>query len=234
MSQADADGVHNAVGGAVSGAVVQAAAIHGGVRITVPGARIPVPRQLPPAPAHFTSRTAELAALDQVADGEPGDRQPAMAVVVGPGGVGKTALALAWGARGGDRFPDGQLYADMRGFSPETAVIPEDALSAFLRALGVTPERVPVELAEQTSLFRTMTAGKRLLIVVDNALSAAQVRPLVPASAGCMVLVTSRLRLDGLFSEGARFVDLAPLPQAHAVELVVRSVGRARVAGQLA
>lgn len=234
MGQADAEAVHNAVGGAVSGTVVQTAAIHGDVRIKMPGPKIRVPRQLPPAPAHFTSRTDELAALDQAADRPPGDARPAVAVVVGPGGVGKTALVLAWGTGGDARFPDGQLYADMRGFSPETAVLPEDALSAFLRALGVAPERVPVELAEQASLFRTMTAGKRLLVVVDNALSAAQVRPLVPASAGCMVVVTSRLRFDGLFSEGARFVDLAPLPQAHAVELVVRSVGRARVADELA
>ena len=154
-------------------------------------------------------------------------------MLVGPGGVGKTGLAVTWGARHADRYPDGQLYADLRGFSPEAAVVPEEALGAFLRGLGVAPERVPLELAEQAALFRTRTAGKRLLVVVDNALSAAQVRPLIPASAGCTVVVTSRLRLDGLGSDGARFVDVTPLSQAQAVELVVRAVGRSRVAGEL-
>ncbi|MFJ8912753.1 tetratricopeptide repeat protein [Amycolatopsis sp. NPDC102389] len=196
----------------------------------------PIPRQLPPVPAHFTSRTVELEALDSAAarqEDESADRSPAVTVVVGPGGVGKTALAVTWAVRNAGRFPSGQLYADLRGFSPETAVPPEDALGAFLRALGVPPERVPVELAEQAALFRTTTAGMRLLLVVDNAISAAQVRPLIPASSGCVVVVTSRLRLDGLHAEGARFVDMAPLPEEHAVELLTRSVGRSRVAGEL-
>ncbi|WP_158633206.1 tetratricopeptide repeat protein [Amycolatopsis sp. WAC 04182] len=196
----------------------------------------PIPRQLPPVPAHFTSRTAELEALDSAAAGREDDsvdRSPAVTVVVGPGGVGKTALAVTWAVRNAARFPSGQLYADLRGFSPETAVPPEDALGAFLRALGVPPERVPVELAEQAALFRTTTAGMRLLLVVDNAISAAQVRPLIPASSGCVVVVTSRLRLDGLHAEGARFVDMAPLPEKHAVELLTRSVGESRVAGEL-
>lgn len=203
---------------------------------TVSPSVTPVPRQLPPVPAHFTSRTKELEALDSAAAGQEDDavdRSPAVTVVVGPGGVGKTALAVTWAVRNADRFPEGQLYADLRGFSPETAVSPEDALGAFLRALGVPPERVPVELAEQAALFRTTTAGMRLLLVVDNAISAAQVRPLIPASSDCVVVVTSRLRLDGLHAEGARFVDMAPLPQEHAVELLTRSVGKSRVAGEL-
>ncbi|WP_410648889.1 tetratricopeptide repeat protein [Amycolatopsis sp. cmx-4-54] len=205
-----------------------------GASVTV--TRSPIPRQLPPVPAHFTSRTAELEALDAAAAGpedDSVDRSPAVTVVVGPGGVGKTALAVAWAVRNAGRFPSRQLYADLRGFSPETAVPPEDALGAFLRALGVPPERVPVELAEQAALFRTVTAGMRLLLVVDNAISAAQVRPLIPASSGCVVVVTSRLRLDGLHADGARFVDMAPLPEEHAVELLTRSVGESRVAGEL-
>jgi tetratricopeptide (TPR) repeat protein len=194
----------------------------------------PVPRQLPPMPAYFTSRASELQALDAVvaATGNgPGAAAP-VAVVVGPGGVGKTALAITWAVHNAERFPDGQLYADMRGFSPESAAEPQEVLAAFLRALGVAPERVPVGLAEQVTLFRTVTAGLRLLVVVDNAASAAQVRPLVPAAAGCMVVVTSRLRLDSLFSEGARFVEIDPLPQAHAVELLARAVGQPRVVDQ--
>ncbi|WP_410604316.1 tetratricopeptide repeat protein [Amycolatopsis sp. lyj-90] len=208
----------------------------GAAAVERPSPGAPIPRQLPPIPAHFTSRTAELAALDSAAAGEEDDsvdQLPAVTVVVGPGGVGKTALAVTWAVRNSGRFPEGQLYADLRGFSPETAVPPEDALGAFLRALGVPPERVPVELAEQAALFRTTTAGMRLLLVVDNAISAAQVRPLIPASSGCVVVVTSRLRLDGLHAEGARFVDMAPLPQEHAVELLMRSVGESRVADEL-
>ncbi|WIV52886.1 ATP-binding protein [Amycolatopsis nalaikhensis] len=198
------------------------------------GSAMSVPRQLPPTPAHFTSRAGELEALDGIADAgdEESGAAAQVAVVVGPGGVGKTALAVTWSVRNARRFPDGQLYADMRGFSPESAAAPQEALAAFLRALGVAPERVPVELAEQVTLFRTVTAGRRLLVVADNAASAAQVRPLVPASSGCMVVVTSRLRLDGLFSEGARFVELDPLPHAHAVELLTRAVGQPRVADQ--
>ncbi|WP_101606163.1 tetratricopeptide repeat protein [Amycolatopsis sp. BJA-103] len=196
----------------------------------------PIPRQLPPVPAYFTSRIAELEELDSATAGQERDsvdQLPAVTVVVGPGGVGKTALAVTWAVRNAGLFPSGQLYADLRGFSPETAVPPEEALGAFLRALGIPPERVPVELAEQAALFRTTTAGMRLLLVVDNAISAAQVRPLIPASSGCVVVVTSRLRLDGLHAEGARFVDMAPLPQEHAIELLTRSVGKSRVADEL-
>ncbi|WP_146060460.1 tetratricopeptide repeat protein [Amycolatopsis sp. CA-128772] len=228
-------GVRNSLGGDAAGVVVQAGTITGDVWIAGPRPPepAPVPHQLPAAPSHFTSRDDELAALDDVAGEDTGGR-PALAVLVGPGGVGKTALAVTWGGRRAAGYPDGQLYADLRGFSPGTAVLPEEALGAFLRALGVAPERVPPDLAEQAALFRTMTAGKRLLVVLDNAFSAAQVRPLVPASAGCLVVVTSRLRLDGLGSEGARFLDVAPLSQPNAVELVVRAVGRSRVAGELA
>ncbi|MEV6832708.1 tetratricopeptide repeat protein [Amycolatopsis sp. NPDC051102] len=228
-------GVHNSVGGDAAGVVLQAGTITGDVWIAGPRTPepSPVPRQLPAAPSHFTSRADELAALDDVAGEDTGAR-PALAVLVGPGGVGKTALAVTWGGRNAARYPDGQLYADLRGFSPGTAALPEEALGAFLRGLGVASERVPPDLAEQAALFRTMTAGKRLLVVLDNAFSAAQVRPLVPASAGCLVVVTSRLRLDGLVSEGARLLDVTPLSQPKAVELVVRAVGRSRVDGELA
>jgi tetratricopeptide (TPR) repeat protein len=224
--------VHNHIEGGAAGAVLQAGTITGDVWIAAPRSPHPVPRQLPAAPSHFTSRADELAALDEVAVQETGGR-PSLAVLIGPGGVGKTALAVTWGGRRTGRHPDGELYADLRGFSPGTPLLPQEALGAFLRALGMAPERVPPELAEQAASFRTMTAGRRLLVVLDNAFSAAQVRPLIPASAGCTVVVTSRRRLDGLVSEGARFLDVAPLSQPHAVELVVRAVGRTRVAGEL-
>ncbi|GAA4529682.1 hypothetical protein GCM10023192_16720 [Amycolatopsis samaneae] len=157
---------------------------------------------------------------------------PGVAMVAGPGGVGKTALAVAWATTNADRFPDGQLYADLRGFSSGGAVTPEEILGRFLRGVGVPPEQVPVELAEQSALFRTMTAGKRLLVLADNALSAAQVRPLMPSSPRCMVVVTSRLRLDGLYADGAEFVEVPPLPQGEAVELLTRSLGPRRVADE--
>ncbi|QKV74184.1 tetratricopeptide repeat protein [Amycolatopsis sp. Hca4] len=192
------------------------------------------PRQLPSMPAHFTSRAVELEELDRIAatvDGAPGSGAP-VAVIVGPGGVGKTALAVTWAARNADLFPDGQLYVDMRGFSADPMALPQEVLAAFLRALGVEPGLVPVEIAEQVTLFRTLTAGQRLLVLADNVASAAQVRPLIPAEAGCMVVATSRLRLEGLFSEGAQFVELDPLPHGHAVELLARTVGQRRVAGQ--
>jgi len=221
--------VDNTVGGSVSGIVVQAQAIHGDVRFVSAEPKQLKPQQLPPLPAHFTSRVAELDTLDRIAadlDGNPA--AAGVAVVVGAGGVGKTALAVTWAARNAGRFPDGQLYADLRGFSPETALTPGEVLGAFLRAFGTAPERVPADLAEQAALFRTVTVGKRLAVVVDNALSVAQVRPLIPASSGCMVVVTSRLRLDGLVAEGARFVDMAPLPQVDAIALLTRSIGEAR------
>ncbi|MDX3195576.1 tetratricopeptide repeat protein [Streptomyces sp. MN03-5084-2B] len=224
--------MHNHIDGGAAGTVLQAGTITGDVVVAGPRSPHPVPRQLPAAPSHFTSRADELTALDEVATRETG-ALPALAVLIGPGGVGKTALAVTWGSRHAGRYPDGQLYADLRGFSAGTTVLPDEALGAFLRALGVAPERVPPDLAEQAALFRTMTAGRRLLVVLDNAFSAAQVRPLIPASAGCTVVVTSRLRLDGLVSEGARFLDVAPLSQPHAVELVVQAVGRTRVAGEL-
>jgi hypothetical protein len=157
---------------------------------------------------------------------------PGLAFLTGSGGVGKTALAVAWAARNASGFPDGQLYADLRGFSGDGAASPEEVLGQFLRALGVRPEGVPVGLAEQVALFRSSTAGKRLVVVLDNALSAAQARVLLPASAGCVVLVTSRLRLSGLFADGAEMVEVAPLPQTQAVELLANAVGRQRVADE--
>jgi tetratricopeptide (TPR) repeat protein len=185
------------------------------------------PRQLPPPPAHFVSRADELSDLDELAADEDGSRAQVV-IVVGPGGVGKTALAVTWAAGHTHRFPDGQLYTDLRGFSADTAVAPDEVLGVFLRALGVEPERVPAGLAEQVGLYRTVTAERRLLVVLDNAVSTAQVRPLIPASAGCAVVVTSRLRLDGLVADGARFVDVAPLPPEDAVALLGETLGRRR------
>ncbi|MCP2269425.1 putative ATPase [Actinokineospora diospyrosa] len=158
-----------------------------------------------------------------------GTGRAGLVVLTGTGGVGKTAMAVTWSTRNTDRFRDGQLYADLRGFSATSALPTEQALSGFLRALGTPPERVPVDLAEQTALFRSLTARRQMLVVLDNALSAAQVRPLVPASEDSIVLVTSRLRLSGLHMDGAEFIELPPLPHEQAVNLIVRSLGTRRV-----
>lgn len=187
------------------------------------------PRQLPPVPASFVSRGPELADLDALMTlhGRELGTRASVAVVVGPGGVGKTALAVMWANRHAERFPDGQLYVDLRGFSPATTVAPVDALGRFLRALGVEPRQVPATVAEQVSLYRTITAGRQLLmlVVLDNAASAEQVRPLIPTSTRSVVVVTSRLRLDGLFADGAQLVQVPPLPEAAAVALLEKLIG---------
>ncbi|PRY36381.1 ATP-binding protein [Umezawaea tangerina] len=153
-----------------------------------------------------------------------------LGVLSGPGGMGKTALALQWAHSVHDRFTGGQLYVDLAGFSGTTPVLPGEALGMFLRSLGVSPQRVPVELAEQASLYRSLLAGRSVLVVLDNAYSAGQVRTLIPSSPGCAALVTSRTRLTGLVADGARLLDVGPLGMTSAVRLLAKSVGDDRVA----
>ncbi|MFJ6797657.1 ATP-binding protein [Streptomyces sp. NPDC091268] len=206
---------------------VQAGTIHGGVHVHhQPPPRV-VPRQLPPVPAHFTNRTAEAGLLDEAWQGRR-EGAPVVVLLSGPGGAGKTALASFWGGGSASRFPDGQLYADLGGFRPQQQVEPGRVLSGFLRAWGVAPEQIPVESDEKAALFRSLTAQSKLLVLLDNVTSAAQVAPLMPASADAMVLLTSRLRLPGVLARGGALVEVAALSQEHAVELLVRAVGRTR------
>jgi DNA-binding SARP family transcriptional activator/tetratricopeptide (TPR) repeat protein len=180
-----------------------------------------VPRQLPPGVRHFTGRRHELAALAGLLT-EAGERGGAMVIsaIDGTAGIGKTTLAVHWAHLVADRFPDGQLYVNLRGFDPSgTPVRPATVVRDFLQALGVGPDQIPVGQEAQAALYRTTVAGRRLLIVLDNARETDQVRPLLPGSAGCLVLVTSR----------ARLADLAATDGAHLLTLDRPSEDEARV-----
>jgi Tfp pilus assembly protein PilF len=225
----------NVVTGTVAGTVLQAGSVAGGVHVhTGAAAEIPVPRQLLPAPRWFADRSRECRDLNRLLD--DGDHR--VAVVCGPGGVGKTALALRWLHDVEARFPDGQLFADLGAFNPDGPVSPSEVLGRFLRALGIAAEAVPVrrdkraELAEQAALFRSVTARLSVAVLLDNAESVAQVRPLLPASQTSVAVVTSRWRLGGLIRDGASLISLAPLEPTAAVELLTRSIGEERVAGE--
>ncbi|MFC3891443.1 ATP-binding protein [Lentzea rhizosphaerae] len=182
-----------------------------------------MPQQLPPAPSVFVSRVDELTELDRWHERE--ERQ-LLVVVSGPGGVGKTSLALRWLHDTRDRFPDGQLYVDL-GAHAEAAQ-PDEVLEWFLGALGV--EVVPPGLPQRQALFRSLTANRSFAILLDNAASAAQVRPLLPASPRCVVVVTSRWRLSPLGMDGARFIEVDPMDLRDSVELLERVVGEPRLA----
>ena len=206
---------------------------------------VPTPAQLPSAVPAFTGRTAELTAVDALAGldvtaphatgaGPDAPATVAICAVSGTAGVGKTALAVHWAHRVAGLFPDGQLYVNLRGFDPACAALdPGQALRGFLDALGVPVTRIPADLDAQAGLYRSLLAGKRVLVVLDNARSAEQVRPLLPGSPGCLAVVTSRDQLAGLVAtEGARPLALDLLTAADARELLVRRLGAARVAGE--
>lgn len=207
----------------LTGVIVQAREVHGGIHTHLAPAPMPVPRQLLPAAPHFTDREGDLAALGRLAP-----RRAGLVVVTGTAGVGKTSLVTRWLRRSGGDFPDGQLYADLRGHTLNDAAAPGEILGRFLRALYPGP--VPADTAEQTALWRSVTAGLRLAIMLDNACTAAQVRPLLPGSEQSLVVVTARRRLTGLRIDGAVFHSLDVMSSEAAEELLVRAVGRERVA----
>ena len=209
---------------------------------TLPGSTMtPVPRLVPAAIAGFTGRSAELAALDSVLDEADGLR-PGVVVISAIGGIpgaGKTALALHWAHRVAGRFADGQLYADLRGFDrvrgPATA---DEVIRGLLGVLGVTPDRIPTTPDSRAEQFRSLLADRRMLVILDNATDAQQIRPFLPASPGSLVLVTSRdpladlgAAVDGRLSR-ARLIALDVLPRDEAIEMLAADIGRARAAAE--
>ncbi|MEV4054995.1 tetratricopeptide repeat protein [Amycolatopsis sp. NPDC049688] len=224
--------VHNTVPGS-AGTVVQAGSI-GGVHLhPAPAPELPVPRQLPVLPDGFAGRSAQLGELDRLL---AGDRAEAVVIsaIDGAAGIGKTTLALRWSHQAAERFPDGQLYVNLRGFEPVAApVAATEALRGFLAALRVPADAIPADEEAQSALYRSILAGRRVLVLLDNARDAAQVRPLLPGSPTCAVLVTSRNRLAGLVArDGAHLVNLDVLPPAEARALLAHRLGAGRVAAE--
>jgi len=172
-----------------------------------------VPRELPAAVPHFVRRASELAVLTELL-GQAGEQAAGTVVITAIGGiagVGKTALAVQWAHRAASRFPDGQLHVNLRGYDPGRPVTAADALAGFLRALGLAGQDIPAQPEERAGRYRSLLAGKRVLVVLDNAGEVEQVRPLLPGTPTCAALVTSRDSLAGLAArDGARRLEPGP------------------------
>ncbi|WP_433133226.1 AfsR/SARP family transcriptional regulator [Micromonospora sp. CA-240977] len=188
------------------------------------------PAQLPPAPADFTGRRDEIRQLVGALSAAPVVGSARVHAIVGKGGIGKSTIALRVAHEVAGRYPDGQLYADLRGInnSPRSA---DEVLSRFLQALGMAAVALPTTLEERTQQFRTLTATMRLLLILDDACSEGQIRPLLPAASGCAVLITSRMRLGGIAGVGLTELDMMD-PQ-DSVDLLDRVVGGGRTAEEL-
>jgi tetratricopeptide (TPR) repeat protein len=192
-----------------------------------PGRSQQGPRQLPAPPQLFTGRIMELAELDKIHDAST----VVITAIDGMAGVGKTALAVQAAHQMADRYPDGQLFIDLHGYTEGVAPVgPGEALDWMLRSLGVAGERIPAGIDERAALYRSRLAEQRMVIVLDNAATEAQVKPLLPGATGCVVLVTSRRRLAGLDHTHALSLDTLPVPDA--IALLRQTAGETRLAGQ--
>ncbi|MEY9967991.1 DNA-binding SARP family transcriptional activator [Streptacidiphilus sp. MAP12-16] len=190
------------------------------------------PAQLPCEDAWFVGRDAELGVLDQVCASD-GSKSPRLALVAGPAGVGKTALALQWAHRRAAAFPDGQLFADLRGFSAAPPVTTASVLGGFLHALGAVDADIPFGLDDRVALYRSLLAGRRVLVVLDNARAVADVLPLLPTGPGCAAVVTSRNLLAGLLvRQGASVLRVEPLAPDESCDVLAASAGAERVAAE--
>ncbi|WP_326798199.1 tetratricopeptide repeat protein [Streptomyces sp. NBC_01808] len=203
---------------------------------TSAAAKLPLrPAQLPADLVAFAGRGAELERAGGLLPGE--GEQPAAVVITvigGMAGIGKTALAVHWAHRVAHRYPDGQLYINLRGFDPVgSAVPPAEAVRVFLDALGVPARRIPAAVEAQAALYRSLLAKRRMLIVLDNARDSEHVRPLLPGAPGCLVIVTSRSQLTGLIvNNGAQPLTLDPLTADEAYSFLMRRLGAARLAAE--
>lgn len=186
------------------------------------------PRQLPSATQLFVGRRRELGLLD--AAGRRGD---ALIVLTGEAGAGKTTLALRWAARAAPRFPDGQLFLDMRGFDASGPMTVREALPLLLQGLGCESARIPVDESAQAALYRTLLAGRRVLVVLDDVAAPAQLRPLLPGTDTSLVLATSRDLLSGLVTmNGAHRIECGVLDREDSLGLLGRTVGADRVSAE--
>nr|WP_202555507.1 tetratricopeptide repeat protein [Streptomyces sp. SID4950] len=219
---------HNELSGTVHGVAVQAGVVHGDVHIAAEATEATwTPWQLPPL-GRVIDRAAELAALERHRVRATAEGRSVLAAVSGLGGVGKTTVAVRWLHTLRPRFPAGQLHADLGAQSPDGPQHPGDVLARFLRALGVPAQQVPSALAERTALYRSLTANQRLVVLLDDAATAAQVRPLLPAGES-VTAVTSRRRLSGLTVDGCYPIHLGPLAPEAAVELLADTLSDGRV-----
>jgi DNA-binding SARP family transcriptional activator/transcriptional regulator with XRE-family HTH domain len=203
--------------------------------LELPAAVSVVPRQLPAPPRGFTGRADELHVLSGLL--ERAHRDPSdvvIAALTGMAGIGKTALAVHWAHAVADRYPEGQLFVNLHGLSPSGAPItPAEALCGFLTALGVPPVQIPADTDGQAALYRSLLVGRRMVIVLDNARDAEQVRPLLPGSPGCLVLVTSRNWLTGLAAaEGAQLISLGVLTESESHDLLATNLGISRATAE--
>jgi DNA-binding SARP family transcriptional activator len=187
-----------------------------------------VPRDLPGGAPHFTGRDGEVRAMTRLLAGmgERSAHSGLLYVITGTAGVGKTALALHWAHQVADRFPGGQLYLNLRDYTADRPMPAADALAVLLSTLGVAGQDIPAGLAERVAKYRGLLASRKMLVLLDNAVSADQVRPLLPSAAGCVAVVTSRDPLHGLVvRDGARRLELASLPLPDAIRLLRTMIG---------
>ncbi|WP_051772519.1 ATP-binding protein [Saccharothrix sp. NRRL B-16314] len=232
--------IHNTVTSMQSGTILQAGRITGDIVVhaatRAETSAVPLPRQLPPCPPWFAGRAPELDVLDAVLNTEAEGTSVRLAAIVGTGGMGKTWLALHWAHRRLDRFPDGQLFIDLHGFVPvgEPMTV-ATAVRCLLDGLGVDHRTLPRDLDAQVGRFRSLVAGRRMLLLLDNAVDAGLVLTLLPGGASCTVLVTSRNRLDGLVARaGARRVVLGGLSDDEAKQVLTGRLGADRVDADVA